>query len=446
MPATVKATLKAPDKAGKEHHVRIRVYTEQPAKYYDTGIKLMKKHWNKNATYEKTNWIKDSYQQFRHVNEAIKTFLDDFKQIVLKNPHASASEIIRLYKNPPQNNQQKGFFAYFEEFIQRKKDLGQIDVAYFYDSILKRVKKFTGEKPDEAKFLTLKQATRFKEFLEGNNPEKIRNAASTINGTFGALRLIYKEAVFEGWVPMVGQPFRVSPSIDIDIEKPRPTTDHILTLATIEPPTREQLDARNISLMFYFLGGARVGETIKLEWEKNVKPEYIQYLPGKRSKKTKRIQRHAGIEWVLSQYPRQGNSKYVFPYLTDGDEKRPKEEFRKVIQSCIGSINTQLKKLAIAGKIPIKLSTRMFRRAYIDAADDESGDIRLTQKGVGHSSVAVTEVYRKDPVQEEIDKMNTAVYKEFEKLEIPGKHQANNIEIPKDSPLNYRKRKRFKQR
>ena len=120
MPATVKANLKPEPNKDKVHAVRLRVFTEQPARYYDTGIRIAKSHWNPKATYEKENWIKDSHHDFRGLNETIRKRVDAFKALARDNPYATASEIIGLYENPPEKVEGRGFVVYCREWIKRK--------------------------------------------------------------------------------------------------------------------------------------------------------------------------------------------------------------------------------------------------------------------------------------------------------------------------------------
>lgn len=406
MPATVKANLKPEPGKDKTHAVRIRVYTEQPARYYDTGIRILKGQWNLKATYEKENWIKNDHPEHSTYNLEISKLVAAFKKLALNNPYANASEIISLHTNPPENNKGKGFVAFCREWVNRKRELKQYSAVNVYGQALDRYLEFTGPNPPDAKFLHTHQISKFLLWLRKDQ----EYALKTANDTISNLNTIYKAGVLEGWINTYADPFGIPKLIEHEEEIERPTAEQMLSLMHLENLEPRLLHARNIVLMLFFMAGARISEALDLEWQKNVKPEYIEWLPKKRAKKLKRVKRHAGIAWVLNQYPQTG--KHIFPYITAEDlqlGKTDPEAYFKKRKGYNSAINKRFKRVAKLAGIEMNVSTKMLRQAYTGEAINAS-DIRMAQKGVGHASVITTEIYDKEPMQRQIDEMNDKIF------------------------------------
>lgn len=413
---TFKATLKPDKRADGTHIVRIRIIKDRVPSYYTTNITIKKADWNPKADNEKKNWVRTSHNDHAHLNTDIAFLIKKFRRIDTNNPAFTSRQIRDAYGRQDEEKG-SGFIAFAKEWIKRKDDLGQHGTATVYESALFYFTRFWGDRPDTAEQLTPSMISKLVHHMRTVEVSKVQKGyeASTINLAFKNYRTIFKNAVLEGWLPPMPNPFDLPPQAQEDKPIEYPSVDELLGLMELEDLTPVMRNARNILLMQYFLNGARVQEVLLLE-RKALKKERVDYQPKKRSKRVKSITRHEGIEWILSQYPEDG--KYIFPYFTEADEQLPGKETVRRLQGIVTSINKALQRVAKRAGLNIKLTTHVQRHAFAERVWKKTGDLRIVQEMVGHESAQTTEGYLERLHLKDRDSLNDSLYSD---IKIPGK-------------------------
>ncbi|WP_187260794.1 tyrosine-type recombinase/integrase [Pontibacter beigongshangensis] len=413
--ATYKVTIRT-DQVNEEGKsaVRIRITKDRKTAYYHSGIFLKaskdarKSEWNPKATTEKKNWVSSRHYDSGPLNHRIKTILEGLQEIETKNPVFSSQEIRDTYGRPEERHRY-GFIAFAEEWIKRKRNLGQYGSANTYHVQLGYFKRFWGDRPDDPSKLTPYTVSEFVYFLRTCDTRRGKGCGydpKTINDAFAVYRSFFKNAILEGWALPVPNPFDVPPVEEKLKQLERPDVNQTLGLMHLEGLSPLQVHVRNLFLMQYFLHGARVSEAYTLKWE-NVNSTHIIFKPRKRAKEVKVIPRHDGIEWILAQYSRQGN--YIFPFFAEKHEKAKGEELRQLMRNLNTLIANTLKAIAKKAGLP-HLTSHMQRHTFADHAWELTKNIRQVQEMLGHSESRTTEVYMTKLGQLSQDDLSKTLY------------------------------------
>ncbi|TPE44967.1 tyrosine-type recombinase/integrase [Pontibacter mangrovi] len=417
MAVTLKATLKPDKRLDGTRAVRIRITKHRQHSYYNTGIYVKgeprkkdarrKGDWNPDGSFLKENWVRTSEVLHERYNRAIKQDMADLQHIAGKNPDLSAAEIRAAFEERFKKKEaaaQKGFLSFFREWIRRKRNQRQAGTATVYETALSNVLGFAGEAANEPEALTPAFGSNLVAHLLGKGLK-----ASTVNVTMTQCRTIFSKAVLEGYLPPLQNPFDVPPLQTEDAPMLRPTSDQLLSLMEVEIPRRCRMvpHARAVFLMQYFLHGARFAEVVTLRWE-DVTDTHVTYHPRKRAKRKKVVARHAGIDWVLSQYTPRG--KYIFPYIRPQHDALDDKGFFSRLRDVNKSVNSSLKILSTLAGLPFSLRTHMQRHTFADTVLGITGDLRKVQEMVGHASVVTTERYVERLRREAVDEVSAQVY------------------------------------
>jgi site-specific recombinase XerD len=413
--ATFKAKLRTEKRQDNTHMVLIVITKDRETRRYTTHITLKKTDWNPKADNEKKNWVRTSHHEHAQLNAAIKNMLREFQAIDIHNPTFNAQQIRDAYGHQD-DKKGTGFIAFAREWIRRKDDLGQHGTATVYESALFYFTRFWGTRPDTAEQLTPGMISKLVHHMRTVDVSKAQKGyeASTINLAFKNYRTIFKNAVLEGWLPPMPNPFDIPLQAQEDKPIEYPTVKELLGLMEVEGLTPVMTHARNVLLMQYFLNGARVQEVLLLE-RKALKQERVDYQPKKRSKRVKSITRHEGMEWILRQYPEAG--KYIFPYFTEADEQLSGKEKVRLMQRLVTTINGALRRLAKRAGLQVKLTTHVQRHAFAERVWELTKDLRKVQEMVGHESAQTTEGYLERLHLQDRDELNDSIYSG---IKIPG--------------------------
>ncbi|TXK52335.1 tyrosine-type recombinase/integrase [Pontibacter qinzhouensis] len=411
--ATYKVTIRT-DQVNDEGKsaVRIRITKDRKTAYYHTGIFLKlskdarKSEWNPKATTEKRNWVASKHFDSGSLNTRIKTILEGLQAIETKHPAYTSAQIRDAYAQP-EAAKKTGFIAFSEEWIIRKRNHGQYGTASTYITQMGYFKRFWGDRPDDPAKLTPYIISELVHFLRTCDTRRGKGYdAKTINDAFGVYRSFFRNAVLEGWIPPAPNPFSIPLVEEVLKQVERPNVDQIYSLIKLEGLTPDLVHTRNLFLMQFFLHGARVSEVYTLKWS-NVNSTHIIFKPRKRAKEVKIIPRHEGIEWILSQYPQQGN--YIFPFFAEKHEKAKGEELRLLMRNLNTRIANRLKIIAKMAGLP-HLASHMQRHTFADHAWELTKDIRKVQGMLGHSESKTTEGYMTKLGQISKDNLSTSLY------------------------------------
>jgi len=425
--ATYKVTIRT-DQANEEgkNAVRIRITKDRTTKYYHTAIFLKldddprKSEWNLKATMEKQNWVTSRNRDFVAHNAHIKRVYDGLKEIESIHPTYTAAQIRDAYNKPVQEEKKLGLVPYFLEWVRRKRESRKYGTARSYISIFGYLTEYTGNDVPE-NILTPSLGSSLVSSMLAQ-----KYAPNTINDALGKLRTLFRHAVLEGYLPPMRNPFEVGKVEKEDTPVDYLTEEQLLSLIDLQIPINKKhlYNARNIFLMQYFLHGARFSEAVLLRWN-DVQETQISYRPKKRSSAKKTIPRHAGIDWVLNQYPQEG--KYVFPYMEGKD--LTEEATEKRITICNRRVNLHLRTLAKIAGLEVHLHTHIQRHTFADRVWNLTGDLRVVQEMVGHGSAKTTENYLQQLGVEIKNQVSEQLYSGV----LSGNAQENKLQKPAQS-------------
>jgi integrase len=398
--------------------VRIRITKGRLARYYNTGVFLLysedkrKTEWNEEWELEKKNWVRTKHRDHAQLNDLIKEIYDALDTIAARNPTFTAEQVRDACTTPEEEPEQRqGFIAFAREWIRRKHSNGQHGTAKVYEVSLSYFLGFWGKRADTPELLTPTVISELVRYLKTVPVSKKKKGmeASTINLALRNYRTFFKNAVLEGWLPRMPNPFDIPPQEEHDKPLLRPTAEQLLSLMHAEGLTRVQKNACNVLLMQYFLNGARASEVLTLRWG-DVHDERVDYRPKKRSKKKKSIKRHAGIDWVLNQYKKK--DKYVFPYLGKVADRLEGEELQQLLVKLVTNINGSLAQVSKKSKLPFNLTSHMARRAFADSVLARTDDMRKVQAAVGWESASSAARYVEKLGLQPVDELSESIYSE----------------------------------
>lgn len=169
--------------------------------------------------------------------------------------------------------------------------------------------------------------------------------------------------------------------------------------------------ARDAFLLSFFGGGVRFGDVCRLRPE-HVSDGRLQYRMMKTDRPVdlplptpaRALARH----WASSH-----NGTFIFPFLSDGDEKDP-IRLRRHISSCNVVVNRNIKKAAKRAEVkePNNITFHVARHSFADFARRKSSDLYAVSKALGHSSLKITENYLNDFDREATDQLAADMWEE----------------------------------
>lgn len=178
-------------------------------------------------------------------------------------------------------------------------------------------------------------------------------------------------------------------------------------------------EIRDMWILEFYLRGMRISDLMQLK-EKYIKKDRIEYVSEKNNKvfnikltaeASRIIEKYkTGTEYLFSFYKYKEN-----PKLNDGDNN---VERAKHLRSITGTINIELKKIAKAAGIDVKLSTHIARHSFAKYALDKlkglklDNSIDISMGLLGHSSLEVHELYVTEIMSD--DDLNDAADKIFD--------------------------------
>ncbi|PTX14392.1 site-specific recombinase XerD [Pontibacter mucosus] len=415
MNAIYKVTIRTDqvDAAGRSA-VRVRIRKAGQTRYLQTGIFLKyhrdkrKSEWNEDAEEGKNNWVTSRHFDHAALNLQLVKSLKRLRHIESEHPTYTATQIRDAY-GQPEEAPRRGFLAFAREWIARKEKLGQHGSAEVYRTQLGYFSRYWGERPDDPARLTPSTVAEMVHFFRTCDTRKGKGTGygtQTINDALAVYRTFFRHGILEGWIAPMPNPFDLPP---VEAEHPaleRPTASQVMGLRELEGLSEPEHHARNVFLMQFFLNGARVSEVYTLKWA-DVTATHIRFKPRKRSRGTKTVPRHEGIEWILAQYPKEG--PYIFPYLQAGDATA-KDGLRQALYKRVNArINSALRRVAVRAGLP-HLTSHMQRHAFADHVWQQTGDIRAVQELLGHADVQATQLYMKRLGQQQQDALSLSLY------------------------------------
>jgi integrase len=376
--------------------LRVRITKDKVKAYINLGIHLKtdpnprKSEWNPAFDYRKDNYITSKHPNADVLNQEIRLVLNELELLKVKHHDKTSKELKQVYERGEAERVQT-VWEYLDERIELKRSLRQYGPAKTLYQIGVHFKSFSEGVPDSEVF-TRPHITRFAAHLQ------LKLVPITVKTYLNALQGAHRAGVLEGILPS-GNPFE---GINVHApakKQPRPLAHDLLNLYDVPLENGREYHARNFILVLFLLHGARANEGLRLTWA-DVSDQYVSYLPSKRATVKKHVPHEGLLKEILSRYPRRG--KYVFPFLTEADDRLGFEAFRERMSEMIRFVNYHLK--AVCKRLGMEaITTHQARRSFTDQALGELSDLREAQGLIGHKSMQTTEHYALEVQREKID-------------------------------------------
>ena len=397
--ATVTAALylkASKTKADGTAPVYVRVTANRKSRLVATGIYVEPKLWNANR-----QRVRAGHDLAAAYNARLQAALNDAREAALSAPSAAA---VKAALDGPGGS----LTAYFDRFVERLRAKGA--TAHWegrkYSTTLAKLRAALGETLSwgEIDRDALARFERYCREEKGNNPNTVRKELTR-------LRRVYKEAVRDGAIGPADDPFLVYVK-----PKGRRVERRKLPLADVEAIAAlgagdgvaagsVEAVARDAFCFSFYAGGMRFGDVCRLK-ASEVRDGRADYRMMKTDAVMSVPLPPPAVE-IAGRYAdgADGRGGYLFPLLTDGDE-RDGVWLRRRISSRNVQVNAALKRLAKrAGLAPEGLSFHVARHSFADYARTKSGDLYAISKSLGHGNLQTTEAYLKSFDRDAVDSL-----------------------------------------
>ena len=253
------------------------------------------------------------------------------------------------------------------------------------------------------------------EEMQAWESEERGNSKNTIHKTMRTLRRMINVAIRDGLFPQSEYPFD-----GLTLERERtdktPLTDsgvealeHLMKKVNggSTPFASDGLPAHSLRAFLFatYMLGMRWSDVASLEWS-SIRDGRLNYTMRKTgAQKDLKVVDFA--REILNFYSdRQGSERFVFPLVTRYAHKHDltdDEGLRNAINDMNRRVNQELKDIADAAGIDIKLSTHIARHTSAQRMMVQGWSLQEIQAALGHSSISTTEHYLRSVRDEELD-------------------------------------------
>lgn len=236
-----------------------------------------------------------------------------------------------------------------------------------------------------------------KEFLEkyirhlkGNGNEQ-----NTVIKKLNTLKTPFLAAFNKGLVKE--NPFHEIKLKSVQAENEVPSIEHVRALRDMRlSPGSREWHARNAWIFAYYMHGMRFTDICLFR-------KVWLYQGNYRMNKNQKLiyfDVHRVVREIADQYP--GSNLYLFPFLPreyDRENRNPeiaeaeKKAFKQAKDSINVLCNRYIKLAGLKAGIPLMLTMHMARDAFAEHVTDLTGDARIGQKLLNHSSLNTTQRY-----------------------------------------------------
>lgn len=171
--------------------------------------------------------------------------------------------------------------------------------------------------------------------------------------------------------------------------------------------------ARDIYLAQYYLHGSRVGVVIELTWQQVDWEQGRVLLKAEKGGSWQRIALRPQLAEVLRRYwPPTGGEGLIFPLLPAAYSQLDSLPRYRARKQAARQVWDGLQTCAKLLELPGRLHSHTARHSLATNTVRPTGDYRLAQRFLGHSTLEMTEKYIRGLLPEELDAGGDAVYGE----------------------------------
>ena len=257
---TVRLLLKK-DKVNKqgEHPIYIRITQNRRSTYVSLRKWIKAEEWD-----EKFCRVTKKHPNSTRLNAFLQDRLATANKEVLEQELKSRQVNAQLIKDKLKGKDSSDFFQYFEKYLHRCEQAGQIGTYRKGRSILKKMKAYVNRASLPFDDISLTFLKSYEEYLR----EVCGNKTNTVYSDVKVIRKLYKEAADEGLVDHADNPFLRYKFKWAKTDKPYLKEDELSRIEKLDLSREPILDLnRDMFVFASYVGGIRISDLLLLKWE-----------------------------------------------------------------------------------------------------------------------------------------------------------------------------------
>lgn len=402
--------LKDRQKKNGEYPIYLRITNNRKHKYVSTGLSILDKHWNENASRGK--WIRKNHPNYKTLNKTLDSKLTEAENVqaeIAKHGGESAKAIRERMKN----TQKADFFVLGEQLLNELESNKKFYASKTLKVVLGKFEKYEKERSLPLNLIDATYLEDFETFLKN----EYGNSDSTINKNFEPIRKIINRALKTHLMAI--DPFKEYDVPTRNRTKPK-TKLSIKQIRAIEAlelkPASWEWHVRNAFLFSFYSGGIRFGDICCLKWD-NVDNNQLSYQMNKNEKPFSSDLNEYQKD-ILSRYTG-ANNEYIFPFLNNHKNYSDPVELRRQISAKNVLVNgkkekgkeTGLKLISKLAGIKENVSFHVSRHSFAQYAVSEKGlSVYEAMQALKHSKIETTQRYLKGLDEELANKAMKKVF------------------------------------
>jgi integrase len=353
--------------------IYIRISDRDRSRYVSLEVRIEPKHW-----LDEKRRVSKRHKMADHINETIRRKVDELEEEVYRLKAAgeepTADDLKRVSDGGPRA---ADFFSFGGGVVDEMRRQGQIPAAKRYESLLRKVKRFTGA-PLPFDKLTPALLRDF----ETHMIETTENKKNTRASAFRCIRALYNKAIAQGLASQADYPF-----FQFKVKREVPARDK---LSLDEVKAIEAIDleegsliwhVRNYFLFAFYGAGIRFRDVARMEWGN------VRVRDGEETLVPQALA-------ILDRYRGGDDSGLIFPMLRKEDLGTP-ERADAAIQAKNALVNKYLKRVAERAGIQKRVSFHIARHSFADYARKSGASVYDISHLLAHSDLKQTDRYLK---------------------------------------------------
>ncbi|WP_255772895.1 site-specific integrase [Tellurirhabdus bombi] len=412
---TLKIILNSKPREDGEFLVMLRITYCRKHAYAGTDVYVREKLFNDKGSADKFNWIRTGHPQSGLLNSLIRARFEKAQRVIREIRESEAYFSVKDIKNRLENNAGDSFIQFIQkrigEYVANKK-LGTADC---HQIALNKLLVFIAPK-DDLLFgeVTTELVDGYKAFMfnDGLKASTVREYLLKLRTNL--IKYISAKKLPENKNPMLGYELPKEATVQVE----RLTTYELERIMEVQLPRNQEEHFRNAYIAEYFLHGMRSGDLIQMRvnqlqrdhvmLEGKVSVQYRIVYAMDKTDKPKSVLVPAQIQPMLLAYADGKNpDDFLFPFLRTQDASLSEVELRKRLKGIVSYGSKVIRRVAKKAGVEKYLKLHTSRHSFANHLYEVTGDIRLVQMSLGHSTVSTTERYMSRFSQSVVDRANT---------------------------------------
>lgn len=397
--ATVKVKFRSSSVPAKEGTIFYQVIHNRTARQVNPGYKLYPHEWDTDNA--EILILPDMENSRRYYLSSLKSAMTEdvkrFRRIINRLERSglryTAGEVTECFLTSPDTG---GIIAFGRELVGQLEQIGKIQTAERYATVLNSFERFRGDTDVVLEELDSNLIAEYEIFLNANGL-----CPNTSSYYMRGLRAIYNRAAEQGLTAQ-HSPFKyVYTGIDKTVKRAVPLKT-IRQIKEIDLTQFPSLDfARDIFMFSFYTRGMSFIDMAYLK-KRNLQNGILSY----RRQKTGQL---LFIKWekpmqeIIDKYDT-GKSPYLLPIIKNANADK-----RRQYKTTAHLVNSKLRKLGEKLKLALPLTSYVARHTWASIAKSKNVPLSIISEAMGHDSEKTTRIYLASLDTSAVDKANSQI-------------------------------------